>query len=92
MPHGRGCERDVYKRQLLYNHLILTEKLYPHLWEIQETATARMEQMICLLYTSKSHWSAVAIGMTCLQASPLQRRMAQVPAENTRITTFRARL
>ena len=28
---------------LLYNHLILTEKLYPHLWEIQETATARME-------------------------------------------------
>ena len=37
---------DVYKRQLLYNHLILTEKLYPHLWEIQETATARMEQMM----------------------------------------------
>ena len=31
---------------LLYNHLILTEKLYPHLWEIQETATARMEQMM----------------------------------------------
>ena len=42
----------MYKRQLqenntlLYNHLILTEKLYPHLWEIQETATARMEQMM----------------------------------------------
>ena len=34
---------------LLYNHLILTEKLYPHLWEIQETATARMEQMIAEL-------------------------------------------
>ena len=31
---------------LLYNHLILTEKLYPHLLEIQETATARMEQMM----------------------------------------------
>ena len=30
---------------------------------------------------TKSHWSAVAIGMTCLQASPLQRRMAQVPAD-----------
>ena len=35
---------------LLYNHLILTEKLYPHLWEIQETATARMEQMLSLIH------------------------------------------
>ncbi len=34
---------------LLYDHLILTEKLYPHLWEIQETATARMEQMMAKL-------------------------------------------
>ena len=34
---------------LLYNHLILTEELYPHLWEIQETATARMEQMMAEL-------------------------------------------
>ena len=34
---------------LLYNHLILTEKLYPHLWEIQETAAARMEQMMAEL-------------------------------------------
>ena len=34
---------------LLYNHLILTEKLYPHLWEIQKTATARMEQMMAEL-------------------------------------------
>jgi len=31
---------------LLYNHLILTGKLFPHLWEIQETATARMEQLM----------------------------------------------
>lgn len=27
----------------------LSEKLYPHLWEIQETATARMEQMMANL-------------------------------------------
>ena len=50
------CIRDRYGRMrraflqenntLLYNHLILNEKLYPHLWEIQETATARMEQMM----------------------------------------------
>ena len=39
---------------LLYNHLILTEKLYPHLWEIQETATARMEQMMLELLKSES--------------------------------------
>jgi glutamine cyclotransferase len=28
---------------LLYNHLILTGKLFPHLWEIQDTAASRME-------------------------------------------------
>jgi len=31
---------------LLYNHLILTGKLFPHLWEIQETAAARMERLM----------------------------------------------
>ena len=31
---------------LLYNHLILTEKLYPHLLEIDETAQSRLEQMM----------------------------------------------
>ena len=31
---------------LLYNHLILTEKLYPHLLEIDETAQNRLEQMM----------------------------------------------
>ena len=31
---------------LLYNHLILTEKLYPHLIEIDETANSRLEQMM----------------------------------------------
>ncbi|MCD8367212.1 MAG: TnpV protein [Clostridiales bacterium] len=33
-------------RPILYNDLVLTEKLFPHLWEIQETATRRMEQMM----------------------------------------------
>ena len=36
-------------RPILYNQMLLSEKLYPHLWEIQETATARMEQMIAEL-------------------------------------------
>lgn len=31
---------------MLYSDLCLTEKLFPHLWEVQETATRRMEQMM----------------------------------------------
>ena len=36
-------------RPILYNQLLMSEKLYPHLWEIQETAAARMEQMMAEL-------------------------------------------
>ncbi|MCD8013471.1 MAG: TnpV protein [Lachnospiraceae bacterium] len=31
---------------MLYSDLVLTEQLFPHLWEIQETATRRMEQLM----------------------------------------------
>ena len=51
-PGKYGRMRRAFLQEnntLLYNHLILTEKLYPHLWEIQETATARMEQMMAEL-------------------------------------------
>lgn len=34
---------------MLLNNLILTEKLYPHLWEIQQAATVRMEQLMLQL-------------------------------------------
>lgn len=34
------------QRPMLYSDLCLTEKLFPHLWEVQETATRRMEQMM----------------------------------------------
>lgn len=33
-------------RPVLWNRLLLTEKLYPHLREIDETATRRLEQML----------------------------------------------
>ena len=33
-------------RPVLWNRLILTEKLYPHLREIDETANRRLEQMM----------------------------------------------
>ena len=33
-------------RPLIYNHLLMSEKLYPHLLEIEETANSRLEQMM----------------------------------------------
>ena len=47
MEYGRM--RRAYleeNNKLLYNHLTLTGKLFPHLWEVQETATARMKQLM----------------------------------------------
>ena len=35
-----------HNNPILFNDMVLTETLFPHLWEIQETATARMEQMM----------------------------------------------
>ena len=45
--YGR-MRRDYLKnhRPILYNRLILSEKLYPHLTEIEETANRRLEQMM----------------------------------------------
>ncbi|NCB27166.1 MAG: TnpV protein [Bacteroidia bacterium] len=44
-----GRMRKTYlqeHRSALFNSLILSEKLYPHLLEIDQTATRRMEQII----------------------------------------------
>ncbi len=52
-PLGKyGRMRRAYleeNNQLLYNHLILTGKLFPHLWEIQDTADARMKRLMAEL-------------------------------------------
>ena len=49
-PLGKyGRMRRAYlkeHRPLIYNQLLLTEKLYPHLIEIDETAQSRLEQMM----------------------------------------------
>ena len=49
-PLGKyGRMRKAYlkeHRPLIYNQLLLTEKLYPHLSEIDETAQSRLEQMM----------------------------------------------
>ena len=49
-PLGKyGRMRKAYlkdNRPLIYNQLLLTEKLYPHLIEIDETAQSRLEQMM----------------------------------------------
>ena len=49
-PIGRWgrMHRDYLKehRPVLWNSLLLSEKLYPHLREIDETATSRLEKMM----------------------------------------------
>ena len=49
-PLGKyGRMRKTYlkeHRPILYNQMLLSEKLYPHLIEIDETAQSRLEQMI----------------------------------------------
>lgn len=50
MPLGKyGRMRKKYlqeHRPVLWNSLLLSEKLYPHLREIDETANRRLEQMM----------------------------------------------
>ncbi len=44
-----GRMRKAYLKQhhsLLWNSMILSEKLYPHLYETDETANRRMEQLM----------------------------------------------
>ena len=49
-PLGKyGRMRKAYlkeHRPILYNQLLMSEKLYPHLNEIDETAMRRMEQLM----------------------------------------------
>lgn len=49
-PLGKyGRTRKSYlkeHRPILYNQMLLSEKLYPHLLEIDETAQSRLEQMM----------------------------------------------
>ena len=49
-PLGKyGRMRKAYlkeHRPILYNQLLMSEKLYPHLREIDETANSRLEQMM----------------------------------------------
>ena len=49
-PLGKyGRMRKAYlkeHRPILYNQLLMSEKLYPHLIEIDETAQSRLEQLM----------------------------------------------
>ena len=49
-PLGKyGRMRKTYlkeHRPILYNQMLMSEKLYPHLIEIDETANSRLEQMM----------------------------------------------
>ena len=62
-PLGKyGRMRKAYlkeHRPILYNQLLMSEKLYPHLLEIDETAQSRLEQLKTLkdagLYTDEEY-------------------------------------
>ena len=49
-PLGKyGRLRKAYlkeHRPILWNNMILSETLYPHLWEIDQTANSRLEQLM----------------------------------------------
>ena len=55
-PLGKyGRMRKQYlqeHRQVLWNSMILSETLYPHLREIDETANRRLDQLMSVLLTS----------------------------------------
>ncbi len=57
-PLGKyGRMRKTYlkeHRSPLWNSMILSEKLYPHLYEIDETANRRMEQIMSELIRQNS--------------------------------------
>ena len=45
--HGRMRRAFLEENnQMLLNDLILTEKLFPHLWEVQQTCVKRMELLM----------------------------------------------
>ena len=51
--YGRMRKKYLQEhRPVLWNSLILSEKLYPHLREIDETANSRLEQMMPQLMRS----------------------------------------
>ena len=51
--YGRMRKKYLQEhRPVLWNSLILSEKLYPHLREIDETANRRLEQMMPVLMQS----------------------------------------
>ena len=56
-PLGRyGRMRRAYLREyheLTYNHMCLTGELFPHLLEVQDAATVRMERMMQNLLSGK---------------------------------------
>jgi hypothetical protein len=78
-PLGKyGRMRRAYLQEnntLLYNHLILTGKLFPHLWEIQDTAASRMERLMQDLLAAdpapdkKTHQMAWVRHMNALRAT-----------------------
>ena len=58
-PIGKyGRMRKTYlqeHRPALYNHLLLSQKLYPHLLEIDQAANERLELLVPLMVKAKNY-------------------------------------
>ena len=54
-----GRMRRVFLQEykpMLFDDLVLTEQLFPHLYEVQETAKARVERIMEGLLEKNRHW------------------------------------
>ena len=80
-PLGKyGRMRRAYLREyheLTYNHLCLTGELFPHLLEVQDTATARMEQIMQVLLTKNPAPDKAADQMGWVQHMNMLRAQAE---------------
>lgn len=80
-PLGKyGRMRRAYlmtENTLLYNHLILTGKLFPHLLEIDEAASCRMEQVMSELLAADPAPDKKADQMQWVQHMNAHRAVAE---------------
>ena len=76
-----GRMRKAYlkeHRPILYNQLLMTEKLYPHLLEIDETANRRLEQMMPQLAEAAGATEEVKAREPMRWVGPMNTLKAQV--------------
>ena len=76
--YGRMCRAYLREHhELTYNHLCLTGELFPHLLEVQDTATARMEQIMQALLSKNPVPDKASDQMSWVQHMNMLRAQAE---------------